>query len=119
MTDSAWIALAAGSAAIVLNGVLLLVALRRWRTFRRTLDAADALVDVHLERMEQRTAVAGSALDATVASGGRLGAATSRFGASWSALSFLLGRVPEERRRLRAQLLDAVLPTSDGAARSR
>ena len=106
-----WIALAAGVVSTIASGVF---AWRAWRVYtsvEQTRQAAVALVDVHRDRLEDAIVRAGDHAGALADGGEDLAEAIAGLRGDVDHLRWLLTRIPEERARLKRELLDLVLPT--------
>jgi hypothetical protein len=106
--------------AVVIGAVavaLLLVLVAGWRTWRAwqhlwlTVDAAESLVGVHLDALDERTRAATDAV-------ARLASGSERAAEAWVGaiagvreLGVLRSAIADDRARLRRELLDLVLPT--------
>lgn len=97
-------------------------ALRAWRQLRallRSLDGADALVNVHTQQLDTRVAALGVASERLGADGERLAGATGALQVSLRELRFVAGVLRNDRERLRQLLVELALPTGDGWRRWR
>lgn len=107
-----WIALGAGVALLLVLAWSGLRAWRAWTRTRDTKDAATALVDLHVDRVEQTLDRITAHAAETGECGAELGAAVDELRAEVDHLRWLVGRIPAGRDQLRRELLDLVLPTS-------
>jgi hypothetical protein len=109
-----WIALAALVLAIALVAATGWQVWQRWKRVRLTQEAAVALVDVHRDRLDAAIALANERTGVVADGGEELAASLAEMRADAAHLRWMLGRVPEERDRLRRELADLVLPTTGG-----
>ncbi|MCW2972088.1 MAG: hypothetical protein JWN72_361 [Thermoleophilia bacterium] len=105
------IAMVAGAVAALLVAVFGLRAWRRYRSLERTQRAAQALIDVHARRFDTTLVTAGSHVARLGEHAGELTESITQLRADGEHLAWMLGTIPEQRDRLRRELLDIVLPT--------
>lgn len=82
-----------------------------WRRLRRSMDAAQALIDIHMESLNARIAAVEAAAQLPVAGSQKLQARIESLRVSIRELRYLLALVPRERLRLKRRLADIALPT--------
>lgn len=121
LVDAApWIALCAGSLALVIVGWNAYLAWHLWRRARVTQQAATALLDVHAQRIDSSLQVMDQHAGAFADDGERLSAALTELRADVGQLRWMLGRIPQERARFMREVSDLLLPTdSDDDADAR
>jgi len=110
-----WITLGALALALVL---LVVFGIRAWRavaSFNQTKRAAQALIDVHTERLEATIVTAGSSVSRVADHSTEVVTAITDLRANAGHLTWMLRRVPEERDRLQRELLEVLLPTAKRA----
>lgn len=108
---ASWIALASGC---IMLPVLAIMAFRTWRIWRRvdqTQDAASALIDTHVDKLQQRVEQTTALVHASTAQGAELSDDVAQLSANVRALHWVLTRVGAEKTRLQRTLLDMILPT--------
>jgi hypothetical protein len=111
LSPAAWCAFGAGIAALVL------VAYAGWRTWQAwtrlsfTREAASALVELHQARLDTSLMTASDHIGTMADGGEQLADALGELRADATHLAWMLKRVPEERARLREELLELVLPS--------
>jgi hypothetical protein len=110
--DPAWTAAVAATLAVIGNLVLAVHAARRGLGAKRTLDAARALVDLHLDAVSSRAYITVHRTTSVGAEAGRLGKLVQELMESITELRALAAMVPEHRARLRSAVLDLLLPTT-------
>jgi hypothetical protein len=110
-----WIALAAAAVAVVLLAVFGTIAWRAYARFSRTQEAAEALIDVHTARLEATVVTAGSQMARVTDHGAELTESIADLRANGEHLVWMLRKVPEERDRLKRELLEIILPSGAAA----
>ncbi|MCW2950544.1 MAG: hypothetical protein JWN41_1557 [Thermoleophilia bacterium] len=106
------VAAAAGVLATTVVAWFGIRAWQSWRSFRRTKFAADALLDAHRDHLDATVVTAASSVARVGGHGGELADALVELHESQKHLTWMLRKVPDERDRLRRELLDIVLPTA-------
>ncbi|MBC7460592.1 MAG: hypothetical protein H7287_04455 [Thermoleophilia bacterium] len=112
-----WIAVSVGIGACIVVAAFGLRAWNQYRSLERTRHAAEALIDVHAQRLETTIVTAGSHVARLGEHAGGLTESIAELRTNGEHLGWMLGRTPEARDRLQRELLDIVLPTRRGAAR--
>lgn len=105
-----WTAL---GAAIVAALIVVITGTSAWRQLRRTAAtraAASSLMDAHLSRLDAAVEHARAGSTRTDAGTQRLRASLAALQQDVALLRWLLQQIPEQRARLRRELLDLVLP---------
>lgn len=103
--------LVAATLALLLAGGCAVYALLSWWQLRRSLDAAEALADVHMQSLNGRIASVEAAAQLPARRAEDLQAQIASLQRSVAEASYLLGLIPRERARLRRRLADILLPT--------
>lgn len=112
LVDAApWVALGAVALALVVSGWQGWRAWQAWQRTNRTRQAATALLDVHQERLDEAVRRAEAQMGALSQGGEALAESLAGLRADVTQLRWLLGQVPEQRERLRRELIDTLLPT--------
>lgn len=107
-----WIALATFAGFVAATAWL---GWRAWRSFTSVRDVnavAMQLLDVHQQRLDATITEAGRRAGGLADEGEELANLISELRADVTQLRWLLDRIPEERARLRRELLETVLPTA-------
>jgi hypothetical protein len=108
-----WIALGCALGALAVAAWAGWRAWQDWRRLRIVREAATALVDVHVARLEESVAVAGDRLGHVADHGEQLAESIAELRADVTHLRWLLDRIPAERARLRSAIGDLLLPTKE------
>ena len=110
-TDLPWIVLVIAVLAGGCSAYMAMSTKRDWDRLQLTQRAAVALLDVHRDRLDAAAARASALTGELADDGEELAAAIAELRADADHLGWMLSRIPDERERLRRELLDLVLPT--------
>lgn len=103
-------AIVCGVAAAVGCGWLAVGTWRTWRRVDGTREAATVLVDLHRDRLDATLVTLSHTMAGTAERGAGLATGLGALRDDVITLRWLLGRIPWERARLRAEVIDLVLP---------
>jgi len=108
-----WIAAMTLAGAVAGNTAIAVHTFLTVRRARRSWEAAQALLDVHLEAVDTNIQRVSGTVVGVSARGQLLSTKGSAAGQTAKDLVWLLGRIPEERSKLGQAVVDAVLPTPE------
>lgn len=113
VTAAPWVAVA--TLLVVIN-LLAVTSMRTWHTWRRarvTQQAATALIDVHMSKLDESLQQLDTHVGAFADDGEQLAEALAELRADVAHLRWMLGRIPAERGKLVRELYELVLPTGE------